>query len=90
MMLKKPTLIKIAVAVAVVLALIVVMKMAAPKREVIVTAMPMDDFVPAGYKDDDDDFEVVTTAPVKEGYAEYEQEGFQDYSSTDYKTDLLE
>lgn len=100
-MLKKPTLIKIAVAVAIIMCICCVFmknRSGAPNmsddKPVIVTQMPMAEFVPAGFAPDgDEDYETVTTAPEihdKEAYAAWEKEGFDEYSSPQFKSDLLE
>lgn len=103
-MLSKSTLIKIAVGVLVIAVIWTIMKLrkssASPDRKVIVTAMPVMGGDIGGLAEDDDDYGVITTqAPgAKEGYADWsadeagevDEEEFTEYSSPEFKSDLLE
>ena len=99
-MLSKSTLIKIAVGVLVIAIIWFIMKLRkgrAPSRKVIVTAMPVIDGVSNDLYDTN-----LATLPPKELYEDYEieeaaevpadvaEEEFTEYSSPEFKSDLLE
>lgn len=101
-MLSKSTLIKIAVGILVVAVIWAVMKLRkprAPERNVIVTAMPVMDGGLGGF-DAEDDYGMVATSAPKENYTDWaaedageveeEDEGFTEYSSPEFKSDLLD